>query len=199
MWSALWIVMWGETVGGRTTCCSLFSYQRHSISYNMCLNLTYRLCDLLPRNRHCWIHLHVQKRKKKKRNSNVCTLRAPARPKGTLKENHKIKWASIESSWSKVDKSRRRNIAFFGSGIRWVQQMGRLVVWWGANVLKRSAFKSQLKDVCFRRRRPDLAAELKGKTTRLHTDAFLEVFVAGSASKRVILRSSSSRSEQYKD
>lgn len=158
--SALWIVMWGETVGGCTTCC-LCSCERRSISHNMCLNLTYWLCDLLPRNRHCWIHLHIQKRGEK--NSNVCTLRAPARLKGTFKGNHKIKWASIESSWSKVDKTRRRSIALFGSALRWVQQMGRLVVWWGANVSKRSAFKSQLKDFCFCRRRPDLAAELRGK------------------------------------
>lgn len=42
-----WI--WGETL----------SHERRSISHNMCLNLTYWLCDLLPRSRHCWIHLHI--------------------------------------------------------------------------------------------------------------------------------------------
>lgn len=163
----------------------------------MCLNLTYWLCDLLPRNRHCWIHLHSQKNKWiKKKISKVCTLRAPARPKGTFKENHKIKWASIESSWSKVDKTRTRNIALFGSGIRWVQQMGRLVVWWGANVLKRSAFKSQLKDVCFCRRRPDLAAEVREKqhgSTVMFSWKFL---IAGSASKWIILSSFSCKQEE---
>lgn len=107
--------------------------ERRSISRNMCLNLTYWLGDLLPRrSRHCWIHLHIPKEKKKQKKqnkSNVCALRAPARLKGTFKENPEIKWASIESSRSKVDKTRRRTIAFFGSGIGGVQQMGRLVVW----------------------------------------------------------------------
>lgn len=104
-----------------------------------------------------------KKKQKKQTKSNVCTLRAPARLKGTLKENPEIKWASIESSRSKVDKTRRRNSAFFGSGIGGIQQMGRLVVWWGVSFLKCSAFKSQLKDFCFCRRRPDLAAQLRGK------------------------------------
>lgn len=129
----------------------------------MCLNLTCWLCDLLPRSRHCWIHLHIQNKKNHKTSpmSVHCKLRHVS--KVLFKENHKIKWASIESSRSKVDKTRRRNIAFFGSGIRGVQEMGRLAVWRGASVLKCSAFKSQLKDFCFCRHRPNLAAELRGK------------------------------------
>lgn len=58
--------MWGETLGGRTTR-SLYSHERRSISHNMCLNLTYWLCDLLPRKPSLLDPpTHIKKNKKTK-------------------------------------------------------------------------------------------------------------------------------------
>lgn len=66
MLSAVWmadvIVLGGKYL--TATIVSTYSDKRRSISHNMCLNLTFWLHDFLSRSRHCWIHLHIKKKKK---------------------------------------------------------------------------------------------------------------------------------------
>lgn len=114
------------------------------------------------KKRHCWIHLHVQKNNNKKKipMSVHCELRHV--PKVLSKKITKLSGRQlnqVKAKWIKPENGTLHFLAALSCGFnRWEDR------WCGEqSVLKRSAFKSQLKDFCFCRRSPHLAAELREK------------------------------------
>lgn len=99
--------------------------------------------------------------KKKKKIQRLNTTSSGVLSKGFSKKITKLsgrRLNQVEGKWIKPEYGTSH---FFGSTIHRVQQMGRLVVWWGAIVFKCSVFKLQLKDFVFRRRHPHLAVQLR--------------------------------------